>query len=62
MEYREIVEQLPSLQAVMIYREGTTLSPAANQLVNLILEVGNESMFAQADPQVVTTMRRAKMG
>ena len=40
---REIAEGIPPMQSLLIYRRERDLSPAANQLVDLILSVGGES-------------------
>lgn len=49
INYREIEGNIPPMHAVLIYRKDKELSPAANLLVDTILEVGSEQMFAQAN-------------
>lgn len=43
---REIKEDFPAFQAVLLYRKDKDLSPAANHLVDTILEVGSEYNYS----------------
>ncbi|HCG3140415.1 TPA: LysR family transcriptional regulator [Corynebacterium striatum] len=43
IHYHRIAEGIPPMQALLIFRRDRDLSPAAKQLVDLILDVGGES-------------------
>lgn len=46
IEFRDIKEDFPPMQALLIYRKDKDLSPAANHLVDIILEVGAEGEYS----------------
>ena len=43
--FKKIKGDFPGMQAILIYRKDKDLSPAANQLVDIILEVGAEGKY-----------------
>lgn len=43
--FKKIKGDFPSMQPILIYRKDKDLSPAANQLVDIILEVGAEGKY-----------------